>query len=393
MAKEKSEVSVKEAEKAKKSKGKGKQLQGDFFKRNKELITWALAIAFAITCIGFFGIARTSSLQKKNQTTKSPQEEQIDKIAENIKYWKERVQEAPQNAINVANLGYAYQESADSMLRAKGKDLKPEDRTKYEEQKRLAVENYTKALSLDKSYAFAANNLADMYIDEGKNDKAIEVLDSVLKEVQKSAGPGAPSPGISAQDILPVNEKLCKALIYSGKTKEGLVLGEKVLKEDPGNYEVRLYMAKAYYGNKDLENAISYLDESQQILEARARSISDMEMRRSLIQTLIEIKGLQGDIFVSKKDYPKAGDSYKMAKALVSMNGNDQKTSLEIDAKLQKIAQFLPKEPLPEAIPSKSTNATPVPVATMSVNPQGSLVPVGTNAATPATTPVTVPTP
>jgi tetratricopeptide (TPR) repeat protein len=393
MVKGKSDVSVREEQKMKKPKAKGKQLQGDFFGRNKELITWALAIAFAITCIGFFGIARTSSLQKGHQTNKSPREDQIDKIAENIKFWKERVQTEPKNAMNEANLGYAYQEAAGSILGLGGKEAKPGDKAKYEEDKKLAEEHYIKALAIDKSYAFAANNLAEMYIADGKNDKSIEILENVLKEAQKTSVPGTPSPGTAAQDLLPVYEKLCKALIYSGKTKEGLAMGEKVLKDDPGNYEVRVYMAKAYYQGKDLDNAISSLDESQQILEARARNIADQEMMKSIFGTLKEIKHLQGDIYVQKKDYKKAGDSYKTAKTIATMYLHDEKTATEVDAKLQKIAQFLPKEPLPEATPSKNVNTTPIPVATMSVNPRGSLMPVGTPATTPMATPAMTPTP
>jgi len=93
MASEKSEKSEKEASPKKKVKGKGKQ-SGNWFHRNKAFITWALAIAFASTCIGFTGIAYVTQAEKDKES-KQVKEMTVDRIAENIKFWEGKLASSP----------------------------------------------------------------------------------------------------------------------------------------------------------------------------------------------------------------------------------------------------------------------------------------------------------
>jgi len=108
MASEKSEKPEKDAAQKKKGKGKSLRQSGNWFQRNKALITWALAIAFASTCIGFTGlmyVAQSDKAQKKQQV----QEMKVDRVAENIKFWEGKLVSSPGDPINEGNLGYAYQ--------------------------------------------------------------------------------------------------------------------------------------------------------------------------------------------------------------------------------------------------------------------------------------------
>ncbi|GEM_PF-2431698 len=357
MASEKSETPSKGDQVKKKGKSKGgKSLKqaGNWFHRNKALITWALVIAFASTCIGLMGIMYIVQVEKQKQEKKGQVGQEIDKSDENIKYWQDIVTRNPEDPQNEGNLGWAYQEKAYGIeAKSMGKELKGDDKAQYDDSLKQAEEHYKKALERDKGYLFAASNLADIYLIKNDSASALKVLTEIQSYADKQVSGATPdTKALSSQEKLSIIEKLCHAYFLAGKYNETLTEGAKVLKDDPGNYSVRAFMARAYYAEKKYDQALITSQEARDIITSRVNRTSDEGARRGLVVYLLDISMLDADIFMTQKDYQKAKNSFDQAKMWAMVSGN-QKASKEIADKMAKAAPFLPKETVtPEALQS-----------------------------------------
>ncbi|MDQ7823768.1 MAG: tetratricopeptide repeat protein [Candidatus Eremiobacteraeota bacterium] len=354
-----SESVAKRKARAKKADSKSLKQSGDWFQRNKSLVTWALVIAFASTCIGFGAIFYVNQLNEAEKEKKSPDVQKVDKIGENVRYWKERVQEKPNDAVSLSNLAYAYQEGVFEILaKDSGSAMAPEDKTRLDEYSKSAEEYYRKALDVDRNYVFAATNLADIYLSTGKHKEALTVLKSLLKSQGKLENDGTPAVNLDDRDTLVLMEKLCDAYVKSGDNKNAIVIGEAVLKKDQGNYNVLYYLARAYFGQKDSEKSLGLLKDALEISQAKLGMVNDPVMKGNLVKLTVEILVLQGDIYVVKKDYRKAQGSFEVSKIYVTNVLNDKGMLKGIQERLNMLAPIIAKMK-PEAEPSVKPGTAP----------------------------------
>jgi len=233
---------------------------------------------------------------------------------------------------------------------------------------KMAEEHYRIAIALsgDKTYSFAAVNLAEVYLMNGKNEEAIKLLEDVIKKT----GNDPKTEG----ETLTLREKLCFAYQKAGKNAEAIKEGELVIKGDPGNYSARVYMAKANYALKKTAEAQKLAEDAGQIAGARLNIASDPEMREHLYTVMMEIGLLTGDMSVDRKDYGKAQASYELARMVAQQTGKMEIVT-EVDGKMQKIKKFLPKEsPKPSGAPEATPSATPGAEATPSTPSTGARV-------------------
>jgi len=363
MASEKSETPSKGDQVKKKVKTKnGKSLRqsGNWFQRNKALVTWALVIAFASTCIGLMGIMYVIQAEKQNKEQKNSAEGKIDKSDDNIKYWEDIVNKNPEDPQNEGNLGWAYQEKAYGIDAGRmGKEMTAEDKAQYDESLKKAEEHYKKALERDKGYLFAASNLADIYLLRNDSENALKVLADIQSHADAQVSGATPNEkALSTQEKLSIVERICHANCMAGKYSETLAAGEKVLKDDPGNYSVRTFMARAYFAEKKYDQALAISQEARDIITSRINRTTDEGARRGLVVYLLDISMLDADLFMIKKDYQKAKNSFDQAKTWAMISGND-KAAKEIADKMAKAGPLLPKDTAsPEA--QQSPGAAPV---------------------------------
>jgi len=348
MSSEKNESPSKGEQVKKKGKVKGgKSLKqaGNWFQRNKALVTWALVIAFASTCIGLMGIMYVVQMDKESKEKKSQVERKIDRVDENIKEWQDKVTRNPEDPQNEGNLGWAYQEKAYGIqTKSMGKEMTGEEKAQYEDCLKQAEEHYTKALVLDKGYLFAATNLADIYLLKNDSAAAIKVLTEIQSYADKQVSGATPSEkNLSPQEKLSIVEKLCHAYCMAGKYSESIAEGEKVLKDDPGNYSVRTFMARSYFEEKKYDQALTFSQDARDIITSRLNRTADENARRGLVSYLLDLSMTDADMFMIKKDYQKAKNSFDQAKMWAMVTGNE-KAAKEIADKMAKAAPFLPKE-------------------------------------------------
>ena len=363
MASEKNETPSKGDQVKKKVKTKnGKSLKqsGNWFQRNKALVTWALVIAFASTCIGLMGIMYVIQAEKQSKERKNPTEQKIDKSDDNVKYWQDIVNKDPEDPQNEGNLGWAYQEKAYGIdTNRMGKEMSADDKAQYEDCLKKAEEHYKKALDRDKGYLFAASNLADLYLLKNDSESAIKVLTDIQSYADAQVSGATPNEkALSAQEKLSIVERLCRAYCLAGKYSETIAAGEKVLKDDPGNYSVRTFMARAYLAEKKYDQALVISQEARDIITSRINRTSDEGARRGLVVYLLDLSMLDADLFMIKKDYQKAKNSFDQARTWAMVSGNE-KAAKEIADKMAKAGPLLPKDTASPEAP-QSPGAAPV---------------------------------
>lgn len=309
MARKRLRKTEQEPQKEKKETGKSVKQSGSWFQRNKALITWALAIAFASTCIGFGAISFIAGGGNEKESKKPADQQAADEIANNLKYWRDRVGDSPEDATALANLAFAYQEAALKTKSFNPADkLKPEDKTKYQEYLKSARDNYEKSLKKDPTYAFATTNLADIYLLEGKNREAVKLLKNFsdsMEQVEKT-GHNGKAPDLSETDRNQIYERLCYAYLQSGENENAIREGEKVLKNDPGDFNAYYYLAKAYNATGNYSKALDFSENAKLVGMDKVRNSQDMQERMNMFQMIIEIGTIQENIlnhYMDAKQY------------------------------------------------------------------------------------------
>lgn len=313
MARRRTRSLTKQLQEVKKSAGKSVKQSGDWFQRNKALITWTLAIAFIFTCIGIAGLVFIFSPNEQKQSNKSPEQQAIDDEMNEIKYWRGRVGDNPEDSIAFANLASAYQKAAIRIHSQNlGKEPKPEDKKKYDEYLKFARENYEKALEKDSSYTFATANLADIYLLMGKSGDAIKLLKGFIEKAEQieiNGKKGSNASKISDEEKNSIYEKLCCAYYQSGEYEKAIEVGEKVLKNDPGNFNVYVYLTKSFDALKNYDKAIDFAENAKLVGIDKVRNSTDAQERMSMFQTMIEIESIQKrilDTFMKSEAYEQA---------------------------------------------------------------------------------------
>jgi len=222
----------------KKAEGKNLQQSGEFFQKNKTVVTWVLVIIFSMTCFGV-----TSSLfsgcgtSDGNPAQTSGETQQRDAKLETIADCKRTLEQAPNDPLSLANLAYAYQNAAFSFKIKDELNNSKANESAINEYFKNAEIYYKKTLEADPNYAFAAVNLMELYNSLQQYDKSIELGERLYKE--KNLASKTISNDVDAQieedNFSPIAAKLIIAYSNSGESNKIKEYGAKALELNPNS--------------------------------------------------------------------------------------------------------------------------------------------------------------
>jgi len=150
------------------------------------------------------------------------------------------------------------------------------------------VASLEKALELDKNNKDVLLKLSDGYIEMGRQDEAVPVIESLIHAETDGGKKRSKKAAV-------FHERLAKAYIAKGDSQKGLEHLESAYKMDISNKEVLISLGKLHYDHKDYDKAVKLF---RALLLQRFDKIGGM--------TKADIYWYVGDISLKQGDARKA---------------------------------------------------------------------------------------
>ncbi len=334
---------VKDSDQQKKVEGKNLQQSGDFFQKNKTLLTWALVLAFLMTCFGvsgmmFSGCIKSNGKDMAHQGEGGEHSQPKDDVFADISYHQGLLSQNPDDSLLMGNLAYAYQSAAMKLQMKDEVSGNKANETQISDFLKQSEDYYKKAFDADPNYSFAAVNLMETYIMGGRPEEAIAFGERVVadKKLMDKKPPTDPS-AFEESNFSPVLVKLVNAYSKAGQQEKALALMGKALELNPDDLSLLYFAAK----EKSLKDAKAVDKKEAAELIARASSIvlasrsagasADKVLEHYKLKEGLEILELQGDISILEDDKELAGQAFQMA--------SDYAAALEDKASVERIAR------------------------------------------------------
>ncbi len=160
-------------------------------------------------------------------------------------------------------------------------------------------------------------------------------------------------------EIQELQNKILDEYMNKGEYAEAINAADKLLQDDPTDFETQLFAARALDAMKNYDQALARLDLIKKQCDEFKKSPG--QTSKLIDDVVVKVGTMQGEIYSEKKEYAKAGEAYNSAKELALAN-KDEKTAADLEGRLKKLAPHLPKvAPSPKV---EKEETTPVPVKT-----------------------------
>lgn len=320
----KKKKNVKPAVDESKATGKNLQQSGEFFQKNKNVVTWVLVIIFAMGCFGvgglvFGGCGESAQVGATSQQSQTNNDNGLEQIA----YYERQLQQNSNDPLNLANLAYSYQSEAFKLK------IKDELNNSKANEKQIAeyISNaeryYEKAIEQDPNYSFAAVNLMELYNSSAQYDKAVALGERIYKEKNLADKKADTQDSEEGNDFSPVVSKLVIAYTRSGQSDNAVTYYEKALELNPSDTQLLYAIAKANFNKDEKDFAKSEQAKMANELSERALNIvssqiqagpsSDETLEAIRMKDALDVSSLRGDIALALGDKDSAGRAYQMA--------------------------------------------------------------------------------
>ena len=318
-----------------KAQGKNLQQSGEFFQKNKNIVTWVLVIIFAMGCFGIGGLVFSGCGSSGSTANGLNPSQTIDRGLEQITYNERQLEQNPNDPLSLANLAYSYQSQAFKLKIKDDLNQSKANEQQITEYLSNAERNYTKAIEIDPNYSFAAVNLMELYNMSAKYDKAITLGEHLYKEKNLAEKTTEVSETEEGNDFSPIASKLVIAYVNSDQMENAKKYTEKALELNPSDTKLLYSLAKSNFAKKDEKDfAKSKEATTADELSKRALAIISAQMQAgpSSDETLevirlkdgLDILVLRGDITSALGNKEEAGMAYQMASTLAKQLQNEE---------------------------------------------------------------------
>lgn len=315
--------------------GKDLSQAGNWFQKNKTAVTWALVIAFALTCIGLTSLTNCAAPKDDvvTQLDSQGKETKVSAVEKEIAARKDAA-ERTSDPEGLLGLALAYRagvltlsaddfENRNSNNEAKIKEYS----AKYRETLGKALESLTPE---NPSYDSTLTYVCDVCVEDGDYDKAIRMAltNSKVKTLSETAPENVPqigasmvkggtSPdGIEIDDttFVPILSSYVMAMIGKGEYKKVSALADFAMKYNPMNSALYAECANAQLKAGELSKADDTVKKAAAIAYSFASSGQPDSMAiYDAARKIVLVAEVQGDVLMAQGKKEDAANAYDSA--------------------------------------------------------------------------------